>query len=160
MLTNIAAIFGIIGGIIAVFTIVYMVGFWRRGIEDDIEQTKDGIAEIKDELKQHNLASFCLMVQTLWDVYVLDALHKRPDIAVSHSRPKLTQKGLDFIPEDIKERLDKLEISVKDWANISSGYLVVQVVGLDRITKLAGENALNIQEMIAVLSSYLSARLG
>jgi hypothetical protein len=159
MLSDIAAVFGIIGGIIAIFTIVYMTGFWKRGVEDDIVHIKKDITEINVDLKKWNLPSFCMMVQTLWDVYVIDTLHKRPDIAQFKSPPKLTQKGLDYIPEDVKEMFDRLEISINDRSNISSGYLAVQIVGLDRITKLASEKDLSIQEMIAVLSTYLSSKL-
>lgn len=160
MWTNILAIIGFITGVISILMLVYYFGSWKRGVEENIKHTKDDIEEIKNDLKKQNLSSFCMMVQTLWDVYVIDPLHKRPDIATSHSLPKLTQKGLDYIPQDVKAQLDKLEISVKDRLNISSGYLVVQIIGLDRITKIASEKELSIQEMIAVLSTYLTERLG
>jgi hypothetical protein len=160
MWTSILAVIGVITGVISILVLVFGLGSWKKGIEDDVSQIKTDVAGIKGELKEHNLSSFCMMVQTLWDVYVIDTLHKRPDIASSHSLPKLTQKGLDYIPEDVKEQLNKSELSVKDQTNISSGYLVVQIIGLDRITKLAQENDLSIQEMIAVLSAYLWEKLG
>lgn len=159
MLSEIAAIIGIIGGLIAIFTLVYMAGFWKRGVEDDIKEIKSDVSDIKKDLKDHNLPSFCMMVQTLWDVYVIDPLHKRPDIAQFQSPPKLTPKGLECIPEDIKEQLDKIEVSMKDRLNIVTGYLVVQVIGLDRITTAARKNSFSLQEMIAVLSLYLNKRL-
>jgi hypothetical protein len=156
MLTNISAIIALI---ISIGTLIYMAAFWKRGVEDDIGQIKKDVAEMKGDLKIHNLSSFCMMVQTLWDVYVVDPLHKRPDIATSHSKLRLTQKGLDYIPEDVKAQLDKIKISAEDRVNITSGYLVVQVLGLDGITKLASEKDLSIQEMIATLSLYLESRL-
>ena len=159
MWTDILAILGFITGAVALFIYVYNIGSWKRGIEDSVKQLGKDVKEVKEELSKHNLSSFCMMVQTLWDVYVIDPLHKRPDIATSHSLPKLTKKGLDYISEDVKAQLDKLEISVKDRVNISSGYLVVQIIGLDRITKLANEKNLSVQEMIAVLSTYLTERL-
>ena len=95
MLTNIGIIISII---ISLGTIIYMAGFWKRGVEDNIGQIQKDITDIKGDIKEHNLSSFCMQVQTLWEVYVLDPLHKHPDIAESHSAPKLTQKGLDYIP--------------------------------------------------------------
>jgi hypothetical protein len=77
----------------------------------------------------------------------------------------LTQKGLGYIPEDVKTKLDELAASVKSrpsgYLGLSeSANLVVQVIGLDGITKIAGEKELSIQETIAVLSTYLSNKLG
>jgi hypothetical protein len=164
--SEIASVFGMA---ISVGTFVYMAGFWKRGVEDNIGQIQKDVTEIRGDLKARNLASFCMMVQTLWDVYVLDPLHKRTDIAQFQSPPKLTQKGLDYIPADIKEQLDQLAISVKNSLKgkstaqylglADSANLMIQVVGLDKITKVSQEKELSIQEMIAVLSTYLSNRL-
>ncbi len=158
MLSDIAAIFGIIGGVIAIGTLIYISGFWKRGVEDDILHIKKDNDEIKTELKAYNLPSFCMMVQTLWDVYVIDPLHRRPDIAEFHSLPKLTQKGLDYIPADVKKQLDRMAATAGDKVNVTSGYMAVQAIGLDKIMTIANEKGLSIQEIIAVLNTYLSSK--
>jgi hypothetical protein len=151
-----ATIAAIIGAVISIATLIYMTGFWKRGVDDGIENLRSDVKEIKEELKLRNLASFCTMVQTLWDVYVLDPLHKRPDIASQHSPLSLTQKAIDSIPDDVKETLLKIPAPAE---NKGLGYLAVTVIGINRIAEIAKVNGESLQVTIATLTQFLEENL-
>jgi len=98
------------------------------------------------------------MAKTLWDIYIVDALHHRPDLAERGSAFKLLPEGEDLIPDDLKQILDSIPNNPLNSEGISSGYLVVKYIGLEPLSKMAQEKKLSVQEAIAILSCYLDAR--
>jgi len=45
-------------------------------------------------------------IDTLWNIYVLDALHTKPNLAQYHSPMSITAAGVEEIPEDIRLSLN------------------------------------------------------
>lgn len=64
---------------------------------------------------------------------------------------RLKERGRSLIPTELKVALDKVPVDESS----PSGYLVVKHLGIDRISRMADESKLSIQEAIAVLSCYL-----
>jgi len=125
-----------------------MLGVWRGKVEGQL----NGLAK---SFQDYPPAEMWTMVKTLWDIYVVDALHHRPDLAVSGSAFKLKKEGADLIPEHLTALLDTIPRNPLNYEAIATGYLVVKYIGLDLIGKMAKENQLSIQEAIALLSCYL-----
>ncbi|MBA7613101.1 hypothetical protein ES703_20344 [subsurface metagenome] len=99
------------------------------------------------------------MVKTMWEIYVVSALHHRPDLAQHGSAFKLKKEGEDLIPDDMKALLDRIPRphNPVNQEALASGYLVVKHIGLDLIGKMAEEKNITLQEAIAILSCYLDA---
>lgn len=145
---NIAAIIGAISGVASLLTIVYLVGFWKGKIEAKL-------GNVCQSMQKYPLEETAIMTKTLWEIYVVDALRNRPDLAEHHSSYKLKQEGEDLIPDDIKQELDNLPTNPTNDESIATGYLVVKFLGQERISRMAEEKGLSMQEAIAVLSTYL-----
>ena len=144
-------IFGIIGaasGVVSLAAIIYFLGVWRGQVDKDR-------AYFSDCLKLYPPGEMWTMVKTLWDIYVVDALRNRPDLAEHGSSYKLKKEGEDLIPDHLKDLLDRLPRNPFNREAIATGYLVVKHIGLDLISKMAEEKQLSVQEAIAVLSTYL-----
>lgn len=95
------------------------------------------------------------MVKTLWEVYVLDALQNRPDLASKGSDFKLKPEGERLIPQNMKDMLINISPGLKKKEDVVSGFLVVETLGIDSIENLSRINNLSIQETIAILSTFL-----
>ncbi len=144
---NLASIVGAITGCISLLGLAYIFGVWRGRVDSSLKM----IAEL---LKNYPPAESWRMIQTVWEIYVVEALHNRPDLAQRGSGFKLLQEGEDLIPENLKTLLEHIPKNPhKD--DVATGYLVVQVLGLEPISKLAEEKHLSVQEAIAILSTYL-----
>lgn len=148
---NILNILGVITGTISALGIVYLIGFWKGQVDSDR-------VEWKRCQKEYPLAELWTMAKTMWDIYVVDALHQRPDLANRNSPLKLTNKGKDLIPGEIKLILDQVPGNPNCKEDIANGWLAVKSVGLESIDKMAKDTGLSVQESIAVLSTYLDER--
>ncbi len=147
---NIASIVGAVSGCLSLLGLVYLFGVWRGKVDNKL----NGLAK---SLHDYPLAEMWTMTKTLWDVYVMDALRHRPDLAEHGSRFKLKQPGKDLIPDYIKPLLDRLPHNPGLKEDIATGYLVVKHIGIDIINGMAEQKKLSIQEAIAILSCYLEA---
>jgi len=147
-MSDIAAIIGAISGCISLLGIVYLFGVWRGKVDSTLRSFEQG-------LKNYPPGEMWTMVKTLWDIYVVDALQHRPDLAEHGSPFKLKKEGKCLIPDDLKPLLDRIPRNPSNHEAIASGYLVVKYIGLDRIGTMAEKKGLSIQEAIALLSTYL-----
>jgi len=148
---HIASIIGSITGVLSLLGIVYMLGHWKGQVDTRLR-------ELTDTMNQYPPAETTLMVKTLWDIYVVDALRARPELAESHSAFRLKKEGHDMIPDALKRELEHITPNPTKEA-VASGYMVVKHLGLERISKWAGEVELSVQEAIAILSIYLDEKL-
>ena len=148
MLDNIAGIVGAVSGCLSLIGIVYLFGVWRGKVDSALN-------ELKNCVKNYPPAEMWTMTKTLWDIYVISALHHRPDLAERGSSFKLKKEGEDLIPEYMKPLLKRIPHNPLNSEAIATGYLVVKHIGLDLIGKMAEEKQLNVQEAIAILSCYL-----
>lgn len=147
-----ASIVGAISGCISLLGIVYFFAVWRGKVDTDLNSFKQSI-------KNYPPAEMWTMVKTLWDVYVMDALRHRPDLANHGSSYKLKKEAEDLIPDQLKKALDNIPLNPAANTNqIASGWLVVKHLGLEQIQDMAEEKGLNVQEAIAILSTYLEER--
>ncbi|MBA7652328.1 hypothetical protein ES703_60158 [subsurface metagenome] len=145
---NVASIVGAISGSLSLLGLVYLFGVWRGKVDSALN-------EFKQCLKDYPPAEMWTMTKTLWEIYVIDALHHRPDLAEHGSSFKLKKAGEEIIPDDIKQLLRQIPLNPYNHEAIATGCLVVQHIGLDRISKMSEEKGLSIQEAIALLSTYL-----
>lgn len=148
MISDIASIIGATTGVLSLCSIIYLVGVWKGGI-DSFKK------EIEEDWKKYPPSEQHRMLQTLWEVYILDPLHKRTDLTGHHSPICLTPAGLKMIPSEIREALDSLASEGFSREDLVIGYTVVQQLGLEKISRMAEENNLSLQEMIALLACYL-----
>ena len=151
---DVLAIAGAATGVASLGGVVYGFGWWRRGIDDSTKQFRKDIADVKKQLDSANVPEMRTMVQTLWEVYVLDPLKRRPDIAQSHSPLSLTEKALNMIPGQVRDSLDRACLG-DGHGELPSGYRAVRILGLDTITQMSLDSGLTVQETIAVLGLYI-----
>ena len=152
MENNIASIIGAVSGSISLIGIVYMLGVWRGKVDSQL----NNVAKC---FQDYPPAEMWTMAKTLWDIYVVDALQHRPDLAERGSAFRLKKEGEDLIPEDMKALLDGIPRNPGlNNEEIATGYLVVKYIGLELISKMAQEKQLSVQEAIALLSCYLDVK--
>lgn len=147
---NLTGLIGSISGVISIIILIYMLGYWKGKVDQHLKS-------FERCLQDYPPAELATMVKTLWEVYVVDALHHRPDLA-THSSFHLKQEGHDLIPERIKPALDAIPPSEYNSNAIASGYLVVKYLGIEIIQGVAREGALSVHETIAILSCYLNEK--
>jgi len=145
---DIAGIIGAISGVISLVAIIYFLGVWRGQVDKDRTY-------FSDCLRLYPPGEMWTMVKTLWDIYVVDALHNRPDLAEHHSAYKLKPEGEELIPEDVKQKLKEIPKNPRSKEDIASGWLVVKFLGMERVSQMAEKKGLTVQEAIAVLSAFL-----
>jgi len=145
---NIASIIGAISGCLSLVGIVYMLGVWRGKVDNQLNTWAQSF-------KDYPPAEMWTMTKTLWNIYVVDALHHRPDLAVHGSSFKLKKEGLDLIPDYMLPLLEGIPHNPGMREDIATGYLVVKHIGLEMVSKMAEEKKVSIQEAIALLSTYL-----
>ena len=148
---NIVSIVGAVSGCLSLFGLVYLFGIWRGKVDSALN-------ELKNCIKNYPPAEMWTMTKTLWDIYVVDALRNRPDLAEHQSAYKLRKEGEDLIPEHLKAELCQISKNPsigEQGEAIASGWLVVKCLGMEAISRMAEEKELSIQESIAILSTYL-----
>jgi len=150
---DLAAIIGAISGVISIIGLVYLLGVWRGGVDSTLK-------DIVQRLSQYPPEETGRMINTLWEVYVLDPLRNRPDLAEHSSAFKLSKVGEDLIPDYLKAELCQISNDLANGDNcnkgeaIASGWLVVKHLGIEPISRMAEEKQLSVQESIAILSTY------
>ena len=163
---DLVSLISLIVGIVTLAGVVYAIGRWVAKIEGRLTELSN-------------------MLNTLWNIYVVDVLRNKPGLAEQHSDFHLKKEGLDLIPDELKDRLDEIiggnpgpskaggrfgwladrplwrayRRPPQNSNNIASGYLVVKTLGLERIKTWASEKDLSVQEGIAILSAYLAERI-
>jgi hypothetical protein len=148
MFQTVASIIGTITGLVSLAGIIYLIGYWKGGIDTWRKSHEE-------EHKKYPASEIALMCKTMWDIYVVDALRKHPELA-QHSSPfKLTEQGDRLIPEHLKTALCKIPTNPTNREAIATGWLVVKHLGIAAIEQMAKEKELSVQEAIAVLSTYL-----
>lgn len=141
-------ILGIVSGLLSLAGVIYLIGYWKGGIDA-------WKREMSRCIEQYPPAETALMVKTLWEIYVVDALRARPDLAEHASLFKLKKEAEFLIPDEIKQRLVQIPRNPENSDEVASGWLVVKKIGLYSIERLAVEKNLSVQETIAILSTYL-----
>ncbi len=150
-MTEILNLIGVITGIISLLGIIYIAGYWKGGVDAFMRQTR----ECQDK---YPVAELSLMVKTLWDVYGLEAMSKRPDLA-EHSSPwHLTRKGQELIPDKFKKLLADIPGIQTDHSGVSSAWLAVKTLGLEQVDIFAKETGLTLHESIAVLGIHVECQ--
>ena len=145
---DIASIIGAISGGLSLVGVVYMLGIWRGKVDNQLNS-------LSKSFQDYPPAEMWTMTKTLWDVYVMDALRHRPDLAEHGSGFKLKKEGEDLIPDYMLPLLDRIPRNPGLKEDIATGYLVVKHIGLELVSKMAEEKKVSIQEAIALLSTYL-----
>ena len=100
---DLAAIIGAVSGVISIFGLAYLLGIWKGGVDSKLK-------DITRLLSQYPPSETALMTKTLWDIYVVDALRNRPDLA-EHM-------------EAISRMAEEKGLSVQESIAILSTYLV------------------------------------
>jgi len=149
---DLAAIIGAVSGVASILGLAYLLGVWKGGVDSKLR-------DITRLLSQYPPPETALMTKTLWDIYVVDALRNRPDLAEHQSAYKLRKEGEDLIPDNLKAELCQISRNLDENCNkseaIASGWLVVKYLGMEAISRMAEEKGLSVQESIAILSTYL-----
>lgn len=99
------------------------------------------------------LAKVKVRTDTLWEIYIIEALKSR---YVQHSSPFSPKQECEgIIPDDIKATLSKLarKAGKKELVEISSD--VVRQVGVTRIYELSNNHEITLQEAIGLLIAYV-----
>lgn len=150
-MADIVTVVGAISGAISLVGIVYMLGYWKGQVDSKLR-------DMQQMMTAYPPAELSLMTKTLWDIYVIDALRARPDLAEPHSAFHLKKEGHDLIPDDLKKALDRISINPDNRNAVASGWLVVKHLGMSPISQMAEQQKLSVQEAIAILSCYLDER--
>ncbi|MBA7469598.1 hypothetical protein ES707_04870 [subsurface metagenome] len=145
---NVTSIVGAISGCISLLGIAYLFGVWRGKVDSALKN-------FNKCMEQYPPAEMWTMTKTLWEIYVVEALHHRPDLAEHGSGFKLKKEGENLIPDHLKTLLSRIPRNPHNSEAIASGYLVVKHIGMDLINEMATQKELSVQETIAILSCYL-----
>lgn len=146
---DIASIVGAVTGTLSLAGVVYMAGYWKGQVDTDRKDWKDAIS-------QYPPAETHKMVQTLWDIYVIDALRNRPDLANHGSGYNINKTGESLIPPSIKKALQEFPVCTDhSMPTESHGWLVVKCLGITTIRELSQSTGLTLQETTALLSLYM-----
>jgi len=121
---------------------IYQFAF-KNGTTDSI------LKGMKKDMDKYPLAELANQVKTMWDVYVLDALHAHIDLATHKSPLSLTEKGLEMIPASTKEML---KYDKGDTDKHSATWLVIKCLGMQAIDKLSVEMNLPVSIELALLT--------
>ena len=148
---DIFAIIGAVSGIASLLAIIYLVGVWKSRVDTNL-------GNIIQSMQKYPLEQTALMAKTLWEIYVVDALQHRPDLAERGSGFRLKQEGKDIIPDYMLTLLKRVPRNPLNSEQVATGYLVVKHIGLDIINKMAEEKELTVQESIAILSTWLESQ--
>jgi len=148
---SITGIIGAISGCLSLLGIVYLFGIWRGRVDHTLN-------DFRDSLKNYPPAEMWTMVKTLWEIYVVEALHHRPDLAEHGSGFRLKKEGEDLIPDYILPLLECIPRNPFNSEQVATGYLVVKHIGIELISKMAEEKQLTVQESIAILSTWLECQ--
>lgn len=148
MFTEVLAAVGAISGVVSLGGVAYGLVYWK-GCVDTWRQAHE------EEHKKYPPGETALMCKTMWDIYIVDALRQRPDLATRKSPYRLTDTAQMMIPEDVKGILCEIAGKPYDKEAWASGWLVVRYLGVERIEKIAKEEKLSVQEAIAILGTYL-----
>lgn len=149
-MSDVIAYVALIGSLASVISVILLVGVWKGAVDEFIRG-------VKCDREKYPPAEIYRMLTTLWQTYVIEPLHKRPDIAEFHSPCALTEKGLNYISSRTKQDLDNIIINPDKLEDIATGYLVVSRLGHERLSKEAALINLTLQEYIAILSTYISS---
>lgn len=148
---EVAAIVGAISGIVSFLMLLYFVVSWKAGVDADRRAWRDSC-------DHYPPGELWMMCKTMYDIYVVDTLRQRPDLAESHSPWQLKPKAKELIPADIRKELDNIPQNHVCREDVSNGWLVVKYIGLSHIGDLAQKKGISLQETIAVLSIYLEEK--
>lgn len=135
--------------VLSILGLIYQFAYRNAKHDSDVKA-------IKEELEKADLSNLKLMCSTLWQCYVVDPLHNRPELSQRQSPLKLTRAGMDIIPDKIKIQLDQIKIT--NHEDLVTGYLVVHKLGIDNIEQIAKEQKVSLQLMVAILSLYLDEK--
>ncbi|KKK61516.1 hypothetical protein LCGC14_3013560, partial [marine sediment metagenome] len=98
---EIASIVGAVSGSLSLLGIIYLFGVWRGKVDNQL----NGLGK---SFQDYPPAEMWTMTKTLWDVYVMDALRLRPDLAEHGSGFNLKESGKNLIPDYILPLLDQI----------------------------------------------------
>jgi len=149
---SIVSLVGAISGVASLFGIVYMLAYWKGRVDAQLRT-------IEADRTRYPVGEFSMMTKTLWDIYVIDALRGRPDLAEHGSAYRLKKEAQDLIPDNLKAALDQVPPHNPDPDAVVTGYEVVKRLGLGPIHAMAEARHLTLQESIAILSCYLDEAL-
>ncbi len=153
IMESIASLVGAISGVVSLFGIVYMLAYWKGRVDAQIRT-------FQEDRTRYPMAEVSLMTKTLWNIYVIDALRGRPDLAEHGSAYRLKKEAQDLIPDNLRAALDQVPPHNPDPDSVVTGYEVVKRLGLEPIHAMADAKQLTLQEAIAILSCYLAERTG
>jgi hypothetical protein len=144
-------LFGIMGFIVGGLALAQAI---YRFISHDVQVDAD-LKAIKELLKTNNLSEMSTQLKALWEVYGLDVLRSRPDLAQHRSPWRLTEAGEQLIPAELKKKIESLEVP-EGWPdNVASEWLIIKAFGLDALCDYASSVHLKLPEAIAILSTHL-----
>jgi len=149
---SIASLVGAVSGVASFFGIIYMLAYWKGRVDAQLRT-------IQEDRDRYPLPEFCMMTKTLWDIYVIDALRGRPDLAEHGSSYRLKKEPHDLIPDNLKAALEQVPPHNPDPESVVTGYEVVKRLGLGPIHAMAEARQLTLEEAIAILSCYLDEAL-
>lgn len=121
-----------------------------------LEGRMQGIIEIRDQVIALNVK-----VNTLWSVFENTALGGNQGLAKRGSNWVITEEGERLLPDDIKKLLDGkclLEGTVRSLEPGELGPLVVQTIGIERLTEVAEKHNMTVAKVVALLASYCRKR--
>jgi hypothetical protein len=149
MSVDIASIVGAVTGTLSLAGVVYMAGYWKGQVDTDRKAWQEAIS-LYPPAETHK------MVQTLWDIYVMDALRNRPDLANHGSGYSIKESGESLIPSVIKKALQEFPVCTDHkMPTESHGWLVVKCLGVSTIIELSQTLGLTVQETTGLLSLYM-----
>lgn len=103
------------------------------------------------------MAKIKVRTDTLWEIYVVDALKTQHVEHSSAYKPK--KEAEDLLPEDIKKRLGRIAQHQHHKRKKGSlgrlGEEVVKEIGIAKIEALAKENGLKASDVIGIMIAYV-----
>lgn len=145
MIESIASVIGAITGSLSLIGFIYTIGYWKGKVDSSL-----------DQIKAHPPAEIHQMVKTMWEVYVVDALRGKPELANHGSAYRLKPEAEDLIPPIIKKALAEFPVCANSHGpRDAHAYLVVKCLGVSAMRDLSDQLNMSVRETTALLALYM-----
>jgi hypothetical protein len=152
--TAIAIVAILVSIILPLYIFRYQVKTDQAKKDKEYENRFTKLEGVTATLQKYPPGEMATKVDLLWEIYAVDALHDKPNLAHSQSPLSITAEGVAEIPKHIRIALDRLPSCQTD-SIADLQYTAVKCLGLPVVRELAVTKGWTVQQAVAMIGLYL-----